>query len=282
MDWTKDIYQARIASTAARLRHAAGSPSPEETSAYQAGCGGLPDAGTAVVLGMTPELRRMAAERFARIVSIDASPAAIELFADWLPEDLRSRETILRGTWQDLPRLAAGKPAAILGDGIIGNLAGAAETIQLLETLRESLSHGGRCVMRNVILPRGLEPADFRFDQLLGAFRAGRIDAAEFGFTARILGFHATAYDSASQTLDNARVYAEIDAMERDGFLTKGEYAALARYRFAGRNFLPGEDAWRGILLAAGFGAAETLPCHGRMWHRYYPVQRFAPRRLAS
>lgn len=277
MDWTPEIYQARIDDRETRRRHAAGSPSPVEIGAYLAACDGLPADGGALVLGMTPELREMAVCRFAGVVSVDASETAIQLYSDWLPEEFRSRERVIRGNWADVAELPIGRVHVILGDGIVGNLAGISETIRLLAMLRPMLLPGGRCVMRNVILPADLELARFGFDRLLDEFRLGQLDEAEFGFCSRMLGFHQNAYHSDVEILDNSSVYQRIDGMCETGELNGREAAALARYRFMGRNFFPSETTWGRILKEAGFGDPVTHPAETRLWSSFYQVQSFAP-----
>ncbi|MES2657847.1 MAG: class I SAM-dependent methyltransferase [Verrucomicrobiota bacterium] len=277
MGWTPEIYQSRIANHSARTRHPAGSPSAEEIGGYSEACDGADSGGTALVLGMTPELRIMAARRFRKVVAIDSSEVAINLFADWLPESLRKKEKVIHGLWTDLDHHLTGPVAVVLGDGIVGNLPGYGTTVSVLKSFRKWLAPGGRCVMRNVIVMRDVATGRFRFTRLLEDFRAGRIDAAEFGFTARILGFHDVAYDPDREVLDNARVYAELDAMERAGDFSAEEASAIARYRFMGTNYFPSEQSWRELLAAAGFSPPENQRNCGKLWNDYYPVQSFFP-----
>ena len=277
MDWTEEIYQARIENQETRSRHAAGSPSPVEIGAYLAACDGLPADGVALVLGMTPELRNMALRRFESVVSLDASETAIQLYSDWLPEDLRSRERVIRGNWADVAGLPVGKVHAILGDGIVGNLAGVSEAIRLFEILRLMLLPGGRCVMRNVFVPADLDLGRFGFARLLEEFRRGLLDEAEFGFCSRMLGFHQDAYHPDVEILDNRSVYQRIDGLCETGVLNEREASAIARYRFMGRNFFPSETTWIRILKDAGFGMPVTHPAERRLWSSFYQVQSFGP-----
>lgn len=277
MVWTPEIYQARIEDRSARIRHAGGSPSPMEIHAYQAACEGLPGNGTALVLGMTPELRTMAAARFQSVVSVDASATAMEMFADWMPEDLRSRERLILGDWKEVAGWLDAGVDVVLGDGIIGNLGGFDPTVEMLSTLRGLLHPGGRCVMRNVFVPRGLDPDTRSFEGLLERFRAGKLDASEFGFVSRMLGFHRFAYDGSAETLDNAVVFRHLGELRGAGLLDDGEWQALERYRFMGRNFFPAERTWRAILAEAGFSEPVTHPGERRLWAEFYPVQSFSP-----
>ena len=277
MDWTPEIYQARIEDRASRTRHAGGSPSPMEIHAYHAACEGLPENGTALVLGMTPELRAMAAARFQSVVSVDASETAMGMFADWIPVDLRSRERLILGDWNEAAGLLDGGVDVVLGDGIIGNLAGYEASVELLKSLGGLLNPGGRCVMRNVFVPCGFDTVARCFERLLDGFRRDRIDAAEFGFVSRMFGFHSSAYDESAEILDNAVVYRLLGEMRGAGQLDDREWEALERYRFMGRNYFPAERTWRAIIAESGFSEPLTHPGEQRLWAEFYPVQSFAP-----
>lgn len=275
MTWTRETYQARIENVDARRRHAAGSPSDEEIGMFHAACEGADLSGTALVLGMTPELRVLAAKHFRRVLSVDASQTAIDLFAAWLPAELRAKETIIHGQWSDLDRWLQGPVSIVLGDGILGNLTNFETAAQILKVLNKVMSPGARCVMRNVIVMERLEIDRFRFLSLQNDFRSGLIDAAEFGFSARMLGFFDVAYDHSTEVLDSARAYTELDAMQRAGTLSAAEVSAINRYRFMGSNYFPLEASWTQLLLATGFGQATTMPLRGKLWHAFYPVQWF-------
>jgi hypothetical protein len=275
MAWTPEIYQARIADAGSRRRHAAGSPSSDEIASYLAACGGADFGGSALVLGMTPELREMAARHFRNVISVDASADAIALLGGWMPEELRSRETVIQGLWTELDRHLSKPVAVVFGDGIVGNLSNSAGTRAFLTGIRDQLAPGARCVMRNIVVMNGILVEEFAFPKLLEQFRGGTLDEAEFAFTARILGFYRQAWDGETGILDNSRVYAELDAMASEGLLTVSESAALNRYRFTGTNYFPTELMWRADLHAAGFSEPVTWPGSGKLWNRYYPVQSF-------
>ena len=51
-------------------------------------------------------------------MSIDVSDRAIALYAEWLTDDARRRETVVRGDWHDLTSIVEpGTVDAVLGDG---------------------------------------------------------------------------------------------------------------------------------------------------------------------
>lgn len=218
----------------------------------------------------------MAAEHFERTFAVDASEVAIDMFSDWLPDELRGKETVLHGRWDALSTLLPVPADAVFGDGITGNLGNFNGAVEVFKAVRSVLSASGRVVMRNVVVPEDAATGPYAFPQLLEDYRAGIIDAAEFGFTARILGFHDSAYDTATTTLDSAQVYSRLDAM--GDTLDPDEIAALGRYRFLGSNYFPDRAEMNRMMAVAGFDAASEHPVGDKLWHRYYPVQSFAPR----
>lgn len=275
--WTAEIYQSRIADAGLMIRHAAGSPASEEIAVYLNCCAGADPDGTAVILGMTPELRCMAAGHFRKLVSIDCSEVAIQLYSDWLPQHLRAKETVICGRWTELSSLVDGPVSVVLGDGVVGNLSGPGETLSLLEEIRTVLAPAGCCVMRNAIVNTGVIPARYEFSRLLMDFRSGLIDAAEFAFSTRMLGFYECVYDTRAEMLDNAITYGLLDAMRDAGDLSDEEWEALGRYRFMGRNYFPSNETWRSLLVAAGFGNVVQRGLRGKLWYEYYPVHVFGP-----
>ncbi len=274
MAWTLEIYQHRIDNPGERTRHPAGSPSPEEIESYFAACDGVNFEGTALVLGMTPELRNLAVQKFKQVISVDSSQVAIDLFSNWIPEEMRGKETMILGSWTDLNVLAGQRCEVIFGDGIIGNLTDFQGALSALNAFRDALAPGGRCIMRNVVVGAGLDIDRYRFHKLLDDFRSEAIDTAEFGFCTRMLGFHDNAYDPERGILDCARVFEQLDAMTN---LSANEVAALARYRFVGKNYFPSEARWLELLASAGFGPPVTHPSGRKLWNEFYPVQSFAP-----
>jgi SAM-dependent methyltransferase len=129
--WDEGTLRLRIADERDRVRHAAGSPDATEIAAYARALGRVAR-GRAVVLGMTPELRRLAARTFAEVVAVDVSSEAIALYGEWLTPAERRGERVVRGDWMDLERLLDGRVDAVLGDGVFGNLPDAAAHAALL------------------------------------------------------------------------------------------------------------------------------------------------------
>ena len=71
MSWTEEIVQSRVMDGQKQLRYSAGSPNKEEVELYAKY---LPhNCEVGVVMGMTPELRNMAAEHCDLLISIDIS-----------------------------------------------------------------------------------------------------------------------------------------------------------------------------------------------------------------
>ena len=272
--WTAESLQARISDAANRVRHPAGSPDATEVAAYRSG---LPSPrGLAVVLGMTPELRTLAAAEFARVVSIDVSDRAIALYAGWLTDEARLRETLVRGDWHDLTSVVEpGTVDAVLGDGVFGNVTLTGHD-HLLQQVRASLAPEGRLLLRQALVPRGHVVRDGDWRRLRDRFRADDLDEAGLGLGVRLLGHLSCCWDETAAALDNRRLFAETAQQHADGCWTDHEYACLQRYRFDGTTLLLPEQRWDAIVRAAGFDL-QVLPTSGRDWYRYYPVQQLVP-----
>lgn len=268
--WDEESLLARIADPARRLRHPAGSPDAAEVAAYAAA---LPEGvpGPIVVLGMTPELRALAARRAERTLAIDVAERAIALYEDWLTPAERALETVVLADWRRLGDIVDEPVAAVIADGAFGNLPDEAAHRELLDTIGAVLAPGGRFVTRHALIPRGLRPADHAAGELLARFRAGEIDEAELGFGTRLLGHHACCYDPASGRLDNAKLFAEVDAARARGELTATEHAAICRYRFDGDNCILDQDSWERLLADCEL-TFSTSALRGREWYAYYPV----------
>lgn len=269
--WDAKTLAARIESAGQHRRFAAGSPDPIEIAAYASSL--PPDAArrAAVILGMTPELRCLAADRFSKIVSIDCNPQAIALYRDWLSEPLRNRETIIEGNWMDLPRQLGQRYCTILGDGVFGNLPDLAAHHQLLSAIAASLHSGGRLITRMAMIPAGFDPAEHTFDRLLARFRAGEIDEAEFGFGVRLVGHFACCYEPSTFILDNAKLFDECAQAHRLGCLTDHEHALIRRYYFGCRNCILSQEAWENCLETTDF-TFRKIPCRGKTWYTYYMI----------
>ncbi len=274
-EWDPATLQARISDGARRLRHPGGSPDPVEIAAYAAA---IPAEarGTALVLGMTPELRALAAARFERVVSVEMNPAAVALYRDWLDPEARARETIVERDWLAGERLGDDPVAVVLGDGVFGNLPDLAAHHRLLRIIRASLRPGGRFVTRMAMIPDGFDPARHTCDRLIARYRAGEYDAAEFGFGMRIVGHYATCYDPATATLDNARLFAACAARRAAGGLPAAEEAAIRRYYYGGTNRIVSQAFWEAALAGCGY-RFRPHRCHGKAWYDYYVVYECAP-----
>lgn len=274
-EWDRATLRARVSDAAHRLRHPGGSPDSTEIAAYAAG---IPvDAnGTALVLGMTPELRSMAAKRFERLVSLEVNPAAIALYRDWLDPEAKARETIIEQDWLAGERLGDDPVAVVLGDGVFGNLPDLAAHHRLLRIIRASLSPQGRFITRMAMIPDGFDPAMHACDRLIARYRAGEYDAAEFGFGMRLVGHYATCYDPTTAMLDNARLFAACAERRAAGGLTADEYAAIRRYYYGGKNCIVTQAAWESALAACGYFFRQHR-CRGKAWYDYYVVYECAP-----
>jgi hypothetical protein len=275
--WSMDALISRIADAAGRKRYAGGSPDATDIGLYDEGLNGLARFDDAVVLGMTPELRSLAARRFGRVLVVDGSENAIALYRDWLEPDARRRETIQQSDWMDLGRLADRPVQAVLGDGIFGNLPDVGAHRALLEAIRSMLAPGGRFVTRMALIPRDFDPVYHGADALLRRFRDGRIDEAEFGFGTRLVGHYRCCYDPGTFILDNGKLFAECAAVHAEGRLSADEHRHIRRYYFSGNNCILPQELWERLLCESGFGFS-ILRGDDKEWRAYYPVYVCIPR----
>lgn len=269
--WSDTVLRTRIADTCARTRYEAGSPNVTEVEAYDRGLGETKQAGIAVVLGMTPELRRLALERFARVLTVERSADAIALYSDWVPQESAPRENIVHADWFELASILREPAAAILGDGVFGNLPDLEAHRSFLRQLAQLLAPGAPLVLRKALIPRGFDSKKERFELLLERHRRGELDAAEFGFAARLLGHYGESYDVQRHVLHNARSFQSCEALYRAGRLEEHEWSAIRRYYFEGDNCILPQEVWEEVLAETGFDFALHR-CQGRDWYRYYPV----------
>lgn len=279
MTWTRSALAARIADVTSRVRHEGGSPNQAELQIYAHALEDLDPSGAVVVLGMTPELRRLGVERFDRTLAVDHSAEAVELYRDWLPAHLASRETIVCAAWSRLPDLVRSldRPVqAILGDGVFGNVLGWASQEALLEAIHRVLQPSGRFVTRHASYPVGYDFEVHRAERLLERFRRGELRADEFGFAMRMTGHAALAWDAAEGLLHNRPIFRWSDAARARGELNEQEHGAIERFRFEGDNAIVTQDVWESMLEQAGLGWQKTT-LEGRHWYAYYPIYEITP-----
>jgi hypothetical protein len=270
--WDDQALHARI-KHAGKERYAAGSPDGNELAVYRSLLERTLRNGTrdVLILGMTPELRHLAASLDCRTVCVDINPRSIELYRDWLTPGQRHNETVVQGDWLRLPQFLSRPFRAILGDGLFGNLPTIEAHRTLLDNMRQCLAPDGAVIQRNIFIPRDFDPRAHGATALLRAFRAQEINEDEFGFGMRIWGCFDAAYDTGTLLLDNQRVYATYKLWTDSGRLTPAEYACIHRYYFAGQNLIPGQELWESLLAEAGF-TFERHAITGRQWYGYYPI----------
>ena len=194
---TKKVVQSRIQDPNLHIRYAAGSPNKKEVTCY---AHYLPEnCEIGVVMGMTPELRNMAAKHCELLISVDVNEASIEIYQNWLKHELRSKEKIIHGDWFELQRILPEKPAFVIGDGVFGNVIPINNYVKLLSSIRSVLAKNGCFVTRQSLMPvEAALPGNKLRDELLESFRLGTIDEAEIGLTMRLQGYTNEAYDSKS------------------------------------------------------------------------------------
>lgn len=268
-NWNTDIVHSRIMDSSEKKRYAAGSPDSQEISVY-ARC--LPaNSGLGVVLGMTPELRNMAASHCGKLLSIDHSEASISTYKDWLSPELKNKEEIICGDWSVLENALPEPPDFILGDGIFGNVIPLEKYSSLLQIIRSSLAPQGCFVTRQCLMPEEVLDNPRRHQDLLEKFRQGMLDEAGFGLSMRLHGYVDVAYDKKTCLLDNRKVFAKLDADYKSGLLSLLEYQVVRRYLFNGINSIPPQGKWEELLKENGF-KFKQLNCQGKYWYHYYPI----------
>ena len=275
-DWNEEVYRSRIKDNGQRQRFEACSPNTEEIAQYRDySLAAVQDNGQgqrrALVLGMTPELRCMAAEAGFELISADRNPDAIAIYRDWLQEPARSRETIIRGEWVALGEQIPGGVDVILGDGVFGNILGLQGHRDLLQELGSLLRPGGVIVLRQAIIPRSFPIQQYEAGVLLEKYRAGQLSDAEFGAAMRLWGVSGKAYNPDTCLLDNRIVYEHYAALEQSGIMTPAELKVIHRFYFGGKNMILPQDMWEDMLGSAGL-AFEVKPLTGKDWYGYYPV----------
>lgn len=266
MAWDAEFIAARIANRAARLRFEAGSPNAEEIEVYRSA---LPAGGVSrcLVLGMTPELRALMVDVSLEVVSVDSSAAAIAEYGPWVSSP---RERVVEAEWSRFLQQAGQCFDVIAGDGVFGNLAGRDAARSLLQAIESKLAPGGVFVSRMALVPREFEPMRWQWPNLVAQFRAGHIGEAEFGLTLRLFGFFSQFHDAGMGSLDCGAVYREIASLCDSGALNTREREIAWRYLFMGRNWLPPESAWEGLLAEFPWRVVRRS-LRGKLWHAYYP-----------
>ena len=274
-DWNKEVYRSRINNAGQFLRFEAASPNTEEIEQYRDYALSIARDNSrqlrALVLGMTPELRCMAAEAGFELISADNNPDAIATYQGWLQEPARSQEKIIRSDWAALCEQISGGVDVILGDGVFGNIPGLESHRELLQELISLLNPGGGIVLRQALIPRGFPVDDHESMMLLDKYRAGQLSDGEFGLAMRLWGMSRLAYNPDTCLLDNKIVYDHYDSLRQSGIITPAELEVIRRYYFAGKNMILTQDCWEEMLVSAGLNF-EVQPLTGRDWYSYYPV----------
>lgn len=273
--WNTATLSKRIHSKQDRTLFEAGSPNREELQTYADLISKECDSkGTVLVLGMTPGLRRIAADQFARVIVVDRNPEAIDLYRDWIPDALQAKETILQGNWLHLANLwknhSLPRVHAILGDGVFGNLPGLGAHRELLRQLHQ-IGPEATLIFRKALAASPGDGFESGAKGLLQAYRAGQIDDAEFGFCYRLAGYLDCFYQPADYRLRNRDLYSHTQDLHLRGELSDQETKVIDRYRFDGDNCLLTRKAWEDLLLKEGWFFTRT-ELTGKRWYRIYPI----------
>lgn len=273
--WTAKALKARISNSKKRERFPAGSPNPEEITMYRnyiyAHFQGNLDGKTAVVLGMTPELRSMLHSLKLSVICIDNNPHAIAFFRNWTPQDIEVKETILEGQWRDLFKLLELPVDIIVGDGIFSNILSLDDHLNLLWQIKSVINSQGICVFRKILIPQYFLVESYQPDRLIQKYEAGIIDAAEFGLGMRIFGMKSQAFDEQTFLLDNRESFAIFEQMYQDKIITESAMSAIQRYYFNGLNLITPQAVWEELLKQVGFTFVNTALV-GKQWYDYYRV----------
>ena len=274
-DWNEEVYRSRINNAGQFLRFEAASPNTEEIEQYRDYALSIARDNSrqlrALVLGMTPELRCMAAEAGFELISADNNPDAIATYQGWLQEPARSQEKIIRSDWAALREQISGGVDVILGDGVFGNILGLESHRELLQELISLLNPGGGIILRQALIPRGFPVEDYESMVLLEKYRAGQLSDGEFGLAMRLWGMSRLAYNPDTCLLDNKIGYDYYDSLRQSGDVTPAELEVIRRYYFVGKNMILTQDVWEEVLESAGLEFEMQL-LTGKDWYRYYPV----------
>jgi len=275
--WDAGSLDARVANPRTRKRHEAGSPNGAEVKSYASF---LPASricaeSTALMLGMTPEVRTMLAGHFKQLVSVDHNVLSIRKYREWIPQELRHKEKIFHADWMHLDRIdwsVLPPVRAVLGDGIFGNITSMEAHVNFLKLLRDCFPYA-RLIFRKALcvpIPSVSNDEEAR-TMLRDAYRAGEISEDDFGLGIRIRGFLQECRDMETARLDNVTLFAECERLERRGFFDKKELELIERFRFNGDYILPTRQQWEGLLEQVG-AAYEVRELEGHQWYEYYPI----------
>ena len=234
--WNYQTLLARIENIQTQSRYAADSPDQAEVNAYAAAFPPHIQSGIAMVLGMTPELRRRCVRDAQQLLTVDRDPDTVSFFGDWLSASEQAREQIILADWLMLAQTLEGFPKllAILGDGIFSNLPDLGTHHRLLSVIAGLLAPGGRFITRKVLALEGVERSMHSAQVLLSRYRQHKIDDTEFGFGMRITGCLDRYYDDNTYRLDNASIFQHFAKLYAANELSDQEYAAIRRYQFNG------------------------------------------------
>jgi hypothetical protein len=266
--WDEATYRRRIADPNTRRRWAGGSPDPHEIAAYADMIPAGLDNGTAMVLGMTPELRQLALGRFARVASVDRSEQAHAIYGDWIPATLAAREERLVAGWTEVAHLD-GCVDVIFGDGVFGNCESATAALRLLYGIRRLLKPGGVLITRHACYPDGYRGQPWV--SLVEGWQAGSLSDDEAGFALRLAGFIPEHWDAGNCLLHCGGVFSDLAGLYRDGHLSERLMEIALRYHFVGDNWIPDERRWQEVLAQGGW-RHRRLALSGRHWYAYYPL----------
>ncbi len=272
-NWDCKTLTARVSDFKALQRFAGGSPNSAEVAAYAAGFPPALETGACLVLGMTPELRKLAASRSNSFVTVERNPDAIELYRDWLNTDMQRKERIISAEWLtlgtlDLPEAPC---AAVIGDGIFGNLPNLTAHRALLRQITSRLHSEGRFITRKALATTLSQEEASTPDMLIRQYRQHEIDEAEFGFGMRLRAFLDTCYNAVTYELDNRTIFQQCSNLHRSQQLTDQEYTIVKRYYYGGTNCILPQEVWEQTLKECGF-SFRIHRLKGKTWYAYYPV----------
>ncbi len=268
MSWSKSDHQARIVKTG--HRHRAGSPAGREIDCYRHEMLKALDAAQShrvLVLGMTPELRQLAADADAQVTSIEMSREAIDIYNDWVTPDID--ETIIQDNWLALDPSDHGSFGAILGDGVFPNLLTVKHQSALMEKLAQCLAPAGSIITRHPVLPGENELGNLHWKFLVEKFRNAEICEDAFGLSMRLWGTSHCEGVMRDGLLDNAASFAQIEDMYKRSDITIKEYEIARRFQYFGKNLFMHFGAFEKLAEDFGMEITDHNVSDG-FWSQYY------------